>query len=203
MSHLSLYLSKPSSFLLLIVLLLAGCGTFSTDFKPAYSDPYGMTDFDELLGFGANMTHMTDSGRAEMCRSLLARQQANSAPGLTLHRMVGRLLSDDCGDIGRILNELAVMPPGVLGDFRMQQFVAINTEALKRMDGLSKRMALSQRKQKSCPSVGNAKSSKRSKSAKKEELTTPQDNDEAQLLREKLEAIRSMEKQLDESSDGN
>ena len=186
-----------------MTLSLAGCSEFTTGVKPGYYDPYGMADYDELIGFGANMTHMTESGRTEMCRSLQDRQQTNPAPGLTLHRMIGRLLSDDCGDIGQILAAVAAMPPDALSEVRMRQFVAVNTETLKRMDSLSKRVTLAQRKQKSCPSVANTRSSKRSKSVKKEEVTTTQDKNETQLLRDKLEAIRSMEKQLDESGDGN
>ena len=108
-----------------------------------------------------------------------------------MHLMVGRLLSDACGDIPRILDGVDSIPPGSLSDERMQKFVAIHTEALKRLQNVSRKSGSVERKQKTVQSVPESKETKGSK------------KNETRLLREKLEAIRSMEKHLDESGDAN
>lgn len=180
--------------LALSLLLLAGCAHYNAGYKERvverYPDAYAQSDFDELLGFGAGMAGMPASSRTETCRSLLKRQKDTPDPGVQLHLMVGRLLSDACGDIPRILDGLSALPPGTFNDDRLQNLVAIHTEALKRMNTVSKKLGSLEHKQKTVQTVLESKESTGSK------------KDENRLLREKLEAIRSMEKQLDESSDG-
>lgn len=185
-------LSIRNISLALSFLLLAGCADFNAGwngYPDRYNDPYAQSDFDELLAFGANMARTPSSSRADVCRTLLKRQKDSSAPGVQLHLMVGRLLSDSCGDISRILNGVSAIPPGNLPDERMQRLVAIHTEALKRLQNVSRKTGTVERKQKSVQSAPESKDTNGSK------------KDETRLLREKLEAIRSMEKHLDESGD--
>jgi hypothetical protein len=73
----------------------------------------------------------------------------------------------------------------------MQRLVTIHTEALKRLHNVSRKLGSLERKQKTVQSVLESKDTNGSK------------KNETQLLREKLEAIRSMEKHLDESGDAN
>jgi hypothetical protein len=187
-------LSIRNTCLAISFLLLAGCAEFNSGWNgystPYYNDPYAQSDFDELLAFGANMSQISSSSRAEVCRTLLKRQKNPPGPGIYLHMMVGRLLSDTCGDIPRILDGISSIPPGSLHDERMQRLVAIHTEALKRLQNVSRKAGTAERKQKSVQSVSESKDTNESKS-------------ETRLLREKLEAIRSMEKHLDESGDAN
>lgn len=197
---------QPSSLLSLLpmrnislalsLLLLAGCaqtnpGLDSRGGTARYNEPYAQSDFDELLAFGANMAKISPSSRAEVCRTLLKRQKAPPGTGVHLHLMVGRLLSDACGDISRILDGLASIPPDSLSDERVQKLVAIHTEALKRLQNVSRKVGTLERKQKSVQSVLESKDATASK------------KNENSLLREKLEAIRSMEKHLDQSGDAN
>ncbi len=180
--------------LALSLLLLTGCAEFNAGwngYPDRYNDPYAQSDFDELLAFGANMSKISSSSRADVCRTLLKRQKNPPGPGIHLHLMVGRLLSDACGDIPRILDGLSSIPPGSLHDERMQKLVAIHTEALKRLQNVSRKVGTLEHKQKSVQSVLESKDTNGSK------------KDENRLLREKLEAIRSMEKHLDESGDAN
>jgi len=180
--------------LALSLLLLAGCAQFNSGWNGGsghYDDPYAQSDFDDLLGFGANMAQIPSSSRTKICRTLLKGQKDSPGTGIKLHLMVGRLLSDACGDIPRILKSIDSIPLGSLSDERMQRFVAINTEALKRMNNQPRKLGSTERKQKTVQSVPEAKDSTESK------------KDETRLLREKLDAIRSMEKQLDESGGGN
>jgi hypothetical protein len=181
--------------LALSLLLLTGCAEFNSGWDGDtghYDDPYAQSNFDDLLGFGANMAQIPASSRAKICRTLLKGQKDSSGTGTKLHLMVGRLLSDACGDIPRILKGINSIPPGSLSDERMQKFIAINTEALKRMSNQSRKSGSTERKQKTVQSVPpEAKDTDGSK------------KDETRLLREKLEAIRSMEKHLDESGGGN
>jgi len=177
--------------LTLSLLLLAGCAEFNAGYPNQYNDPYAQSDFDELLAFGANMAKISSSARADVCHTLLKRQKNPPGAGIHLHLMVGRLLSDACGDIAKILNGVNAIQPGSLSDERMQRLVAIHTEALKRLQNVSRRVGSLEHKQKSVQSVLESKDASSSK------------KDENRLLREKLEAIRSMEKHLDESGDAN
>ena len=180
--------------LALSLLLLAGCAQFNPGGdadSDRYVDPYTQSDFDELLTFGANMAKIPPASRAEVCRTLLKRQKNPLGAGVQLHLMVGRLLSDTCGNIPRILDGVDSIPPGSLPDERMQKLVAIDTEALKRLQSVSKKISSLERKQKTVQSVLESKDANVSK------------KNETRLLREKLEAIRSMEKHLDESGDAN
>lgn len=167
------------------------------DFIPRYGysnrpyDPYAQADPDELLTFGANMANIPASSRTEVCQTLLKRQNKSPGAGLQLHLMVGRLLSDACGDIPEILDRVSSIPVANLYDVRLQKLVAINTEILKRMNNLLKKVVSLGRRQKSVQSLLESKDAKVSK------------KNETRLLREKLEAIRSMEKHLDESGDAN
>ena len=176
--------------LALSLLLLSGCAQFNSAWQGNagyYNDPYAQSDFDDLLAFGANMAQIPSSSRTKICRTLLKGQKDSPGTGITLHLMVGRLLSDACGDISKILKGLDSIPPGSLSDARMQRFVAINTEVLKRMNYQPRKSVSTERKQKTVQSVPEPKDIDGSK------------KDETRLLREKLVAIRSMEKQLDES----
>jgi hypothetical protein len=179
--------------LLLSLLALVACAEFNSGwnrYSPRYNDPYAQSDFDELLAFGDNMARISPSARAKVCRTLMKRQKSSSShAGIQLHLMVGRLLSDACGDISRILYEVRSIPSRNLSDTRMQRLVAIHTEALKRMHYGQRRVVYSECRQKPAHTVAGPKESSGSK------------NNETRLLREKLEAIRSMEKELDQSGD--
>jgi len=175
-------------------LLLTGCAEFNSGWNgnsERYNDPYTQSDFDELLGFGANMANTPPSSRVKVCRILLKRQRNSPGTGVKLHLMVGRLLSDACGEIPRILDSVASIAPGSLHDDRMRRLVAIHTEALKRMNNVPKRLIAQECKQKTVNSVPESKESNKS------------NKNETRLLREKLDAIRSMEKHLDETGDEN
>ena len=172
-------------------MLLGGCAQMYSGYPDRYNDPYAQSDFDELLAFGDNMSKIPASSRTDVCRTLLKRQKNPPGPGIYLHLMVGRLLSESCGDIPKILSGLNAIPPGSLPDDRMQKLVAIHTEALKRLQNVSRKLGTLEHKQKTVQSVLESKESTGSK------------KNEAQLLREKLEAIRSMEKHMDETGDTN
>ncbi|HEY8037602.1 MAG TPA: hypothetical protein VIF37_18640 [Methylobacter sp.] len=184
-------LSIRNTSLALSLLLLSGCAEFNAGDSDPYNDPYAQSDFDELLAFGANMAKISPSSRTEVCRTLLKRQKNPPGAGIHLHLMVGRLLSDTCGDIPRILDGISSIPPANLRDERMQRLVAIHTEALKRLQNAPRKTGTPERKQKQAQSAQESKDASGS------------NKNETRLLREKLEAIRSMEKHLDESGGAN
>lgn len=184
--------------LALSLLMLTGCARLATGWggnPGSYAEPYAQADFDELLAFGGVMAQIPPSARAETCRTLLQRQQESPGAGFQLHLMVGRLLSDTCGDIPKILAGVNSIPAENLSDERLQKLVSIHTETLRRINSTpncpTKKTGSLKRKQKTVQTLAEPKKATGSK------------NDEASLLREKLDAIRSMEKQLDENSDGN
>ena len=197
------WLPKNPISLALILLLLAGCAEVKPGpEQPAEQpreDPYARTDLEELLDFGASLGGNTASERAEVCKTLVNRQKEAPGPGVQLHLLTGRLLSDACGDALKIQEGVDAIPLDSLPDERVRHWVSIQKEALKRMAGLSKKLAVLERKQKSLQSllVREPKNPNKAKGGKA--LT----DGDAHLLRDKLEAIRAMEKKLDEAGGGN
>jgi hypothetical protein len=188
-------ISKRLSGLAFIFLLLAGCANVNPSLQDNAAGgrseaAYAQTDLDELLSFGADFARTSSAGRAEVCKFLLSRQ----GPGIQLHLLTGRLLSDACGDIPKVLAGVNAIPAKEVPDEQTRQWLLIQAEALKRMGHASKRLGALERKQKNVQSVLESKDAKRAKGAAK---------DDARLLREKLDAIRAMEKKLDEADDGN
>ncbi len=176
--------------LALSLLLLTGCADFMAGWEgqpDRYKDPYAQSDFDGLLGFDANMAEMPVSSRAEVCVILRKRQKDYPADGILLRLMIGRLFSDSCGNIPGILDGVSSISPGSLSDDRVQKLVAIHVEALNRLQNVSRKPAPLECKQKTVKPVLGSKG------------TIGATNNENRLLREKLEAIRSMEKHLDEN----
>jgi hypothetical protein len=176
-----------------LVALLSGCASFNSDYadrapEPPY-DPYAHSGIDELLAFGASMSAMSDAERNELCKSLTNTQKISPSSGKQLHLMLGRLLSDSCGDIPKIINDVQAIKPNYADDERLQRLITINTLALQRLQNQSRKNCLEPKSKKS-----------KSKTDAKD-LTTEPVKDESRLLREKLEAIRSIEKQMDESID--
>jgi len=185
----------------LALLLLAGCAKFNL--KGDRSNPYAREDLGELLHFGSNMSNMTSSSRADVCRSLLARQKETSGAGIQLHLMTGRLLSDACGDIGKILEGADSTPMKNLSDEQVRWLVAAQTEALKRMGNLSRKAASVEYRSKTVQCAHESRKARaESKKGVEKSVAEPQKGD-SKLLRDKLEAIRSMEKKMDETGDGN
>jgi hypothetical protein len=194
--------------LTLSLLLLAGCAELTSSWNGdsgRYVDPYAKSDFDELLAFGANMANMPPLSRSEVCSTLLKRQKDYPGAGIELHLMEGRLFSDTCGGIPEILKGVGSIPPASLSDERVQKLVAIYTEALKGLQAVTKKIDSLESKNKTLQSRRESKKvSKSKKNANKSKSNVDEsNNNETQLLREKLEAIRTMEKHLDESGDAN
>ncbi|MDD1621096.1 MAG: hypothetical protein LUQ11_06405, partial [Methylococcaceae bacterium] len=155
-----------------------------------YDDPYAQLDFDELLTFGSNMASIPAASRADVCQSLLKSQKGSSGVGIQLHLLVGRLFSDACGDIPSVLNDVASIPRESLYDERLQKLVAVHTEALKRMHNQARYVCAQENKPKTVQSAPEPKDQTGTK------------KDETRMLREKLEAIRSLEKQMDGTNSG-
>ena len=195
--------------------VLAGCTGIKPDVPVQtpmvrHDDPYARSDLDELLGFGADLDGATPSDRTEVCRTLLKRQRDASSPevktGIQLHLMAARLFSGTCGDIPKILGGVDAMTAQDLPDGRVRQWVAVQAQALKRMDRQSKQRVMSGRKQKQAQrEQASAILPKEVKMARKP-MPTKEPHDkgdgEARALRGKLEAIRSMEERLDDAGGG-
>jgi hypothetical protein len=180
--------------------VLAGCAEFSPDryrasyYTPSY-DAYSRSDIDELLGFGAAFANKTGAARAEECRRLLKHYQNNPDVGVRLHLLIARTFSEACGDTTRILTSVGAIPPHQMPDGRVQNLVAIQMETLKRAGSLSRKSATAERKTDRKQTAVRAPDSKPGYKA-----DSP--TDEARILREKLEAIRAIEKSMDAPSAG-
>ena len=84
-------------------------------------------------------------------------------------------------------------------DGRVRQWVVVQAQALKRMDSLSKRLGTLERKQKWLHSL---LATKTVKSPGKTRVAKPSKHGESRALRDKLDAIRSMEERMDETGEG-
>lgn len=198
----------------LALLMLAGCAHV----KPAVpeqptlappGDPYARSDLDELLGFGADLDGATPADRAEVCRALRKRQQGDASQavktGIQLHLLTARLFSARCGDIPAILTAVDAMTAQDLPDGKVRQWVAVQTQALTQMDRQSKKLTALVRKQKPARrEPGNAGGPGASNmTGKPKAAKSSHDHEgEARALREKLEAIQSMEERLDSTGEG-
>jgi hypothetical protein len=187
---------------------------------PPPVEPYARADLDELLDFGSKLAQKTPDERAAVCRDLLSRPSAVAGPGFELHRMIGGLLSDDCGDTQNILEKVEAISPGSLPDERVRRLVAMQSVTLRRMVDVTKRLDILKRKQRALkgapqkgvkPAVrrsnpvepqspsGKGKDAPRVAAPAKSAPASPPGDD--RLLRQKLEAIRDMERQLDQADE--
>jgi len=195
---------KTPTCLALILLLMTGCTQVKPDqgqpVEKSQEDFYALSDLNELLDFGTSLGGKTVPARAEVCRALLNRQREAPGTGVQLHLLTGRLLSDACGDIPKILEGVDAIPLDGLPDERVRHLVSAQREALKRLHSLSKKLAVLERKQKSLQSLLESKVSKNPNKAGDAKASK---DGEARLLRNKLEAIRAMEQKMDETGGGN
>jgi len=186
------FFMRAGGILLLILTLTAtGCASFSTDQQkpPAKPDPFGQSRVIPLLAFGANMATLSRDSQSELCKSILETPQTQTPSDDTpLRLMVGRLLSASCGDIPKILEDIEAIRSRYISDDYLQRFITLQVQVLAHMHTQSVKLDIVEHDQKKVKSLLNTKGEKKK---------------ENNLLREKLEAIRSMEKQLDESSNNN
>ena len=181
--------------LTIIVSLLAGCVPYNSrwsGYRSYHASRHSNVYFDDLLDFSANMAKISPSARAKVCRTLT---QQGASPGTKrkLYRMSGRLFSGTCGDIASILADVAAIPSAKISDERLRKLIAIQSEALRSLQYETAVQDYMERNPK--PAVPVPK--------RKQRVQKTPSNDEARLLREKLEAIRAMEKQLDGIDDLN
>lgn len=190
--------ARSRGLLLSALVLLSACAQYRPAWLggPSRSDPYyARTDLDEILRFGAELAGKPGPVRAEACRSLLKRQRDTPHnPGIKLHLMTGRLLSDACGDARKLADAANELPANSF-DQQMRWWVAIQGEALKRLGSGQKRAAGSERKSKAGKDAPESKPEPAKPAA-----TQAGGGDEAEVLRKKLEEIRSIERKLDETN---
>lgn len=174
---------KPYSlvFLVLLSAIFGGCAEKYYGFPNRY---YGAErpDVDELLHFQADFAGKSPNARAEECRWLLKRQQETPQLGWTMRLMMGRTLSDSCGEPTKLIRTYEALADKIVPDQRITWMATYHAEVLKR-SGTPTRKASGT-------------------SDRKQKTDTPQNpgKDDSKLLREKLEAIRSIEKKMDENS---
>lgn len=174
----------------LVLILLSGCAELNVsstepDTKPNISLAV-KSEIDPLLEFGASMAKMSPTARDETCVALVKSQKTGNPSSDVLFRLLmGRLLSDSCGDSRKLLEAVAKVP---VSDEQLNRLILIEAEALKHTISATKK-STAERKGKSTSLNADTKANKDSKDS------------ETKLLREKLEAIRSLEKRLDDSSE--
>lgn len=176
--------------------LLTGCADYPGDwYRASYYSPsddaYSRSDIDELLGFGAAFANKSRARRAEECRRLLKVYQKNPDVGVRLHLLIARTLSEACGDSTKILAAVGGIAPEQMPDGRVQNLVAIHMAMLRHAGNHPRRAAVAEKKP-DRKATENRVSEPKSGGGKDSSST-----DEARILREKLEAIRAIEKSMD------
>jgi len=157
---------------LLLPLLLAACGGHYYDRGSS-----GGVDIDDLLEFQADFAHKSPAARADECRWLVKRQQQSPQLEWTLRLMIGRPLSESCGDPGRLLRSYESLSSRQRMDRHSEGLGDYQARLLQRL-GYGVRRDNAEHADKNA-----------AKTAK----------DDPKLLREKLEAIRAIEREMDES----
>jgi hypothetical protein len=206
--------------------LLLGCATHGPDRPPASAlsrhDRYARADLDELLTFGSHLSEMTEAQQTGICHDMLKyeRDPASAGGGLVLHQLLGRLYSDECGDIKSLVTRLESFPMESLPDVQTRQLVTMQTALLRRQSPLVATPTPPRRQHQhplrktgeatpktSAKSQPAPSSPRRSspvsgpgKSPPPAAAATGQGDD--QLLRQKLEALREMERKLDDADVG-
>lgn len=175
---------------ILIALTNSACVPLEAN-KPAVTEPVvkvnSQSDLEILLDFGANLSGLSASARAENCSAWLKRHKENPGFEALTHLLVGRLYADECGDIAKLVDDVRNLPADSLADSRLRNFVTLTMDSLLSQQELSKKLQTLERKQKKAKIIV--------------EKNTSDKKPDASLLRDKLEAIRAMEKQLDETVD--
>lgn len=175
------------------MLVLSGCShfKFGTDepVPECTQPPKVASKLENLLTVANDISKMPSAARTVLCHNLVKRQQESMDQELLLQLIVGRTISDACGDISKLLDQANALPSTTLDEEPLRQFVGLQQEVLKNMLATSKKLSNLEKKKK-----------KKQLSPDSKDSTEPV-SDETRLLREKLDAIRSMEKQLDGSSD--
>jgi len=174
------------------LLLLSGCSHFKFGAEDPVPEcvqpPKVASKLENLLSLANDMNKMPAAARTVFCHNLVKRQQESPSQELLLQQAVGRTLSDACGDISKLLDQTNALTPS-LDEEPLRQFVGLQQEVLKNMLATSKRLSSQGKMKKKKPNSPDSKDS------------TEPVSEETRLLREKLDAIRSMEKQLDGSTD--
>jgi len=149
--------------------------------EPA-TPPHERIDSDELLRFGAHLAQATPAERKTICRDLLKREREHADPGLRLQLMVGRTLSKSCGDVATVLKWVSAIPSDRIAEDSVRWLIARDSAVLKEMRRLERAASQAPRTR---------------KSSRVQASPTQAQQDETARLRQKLEEIRAIERQLD------
>ncbi|WP_139556988.1 hypothetical protein [Methylotetracoccus oryzae] len=150
--------------------------------KQAPATPHERIDSDELLRFGAHLAQATPPERKTLCRDLLKREREHADPVLQLKLMVGRTLSRSCGDIAAVLKWVSGIPSDHIAEDRLRWLIARDSAVLREMRRLERAASQAPRTRRSARVQGRP---------------TQAQQDETARLRQKLEEIRAIERQLD------
>lgn len=184
----------------LLALLLSGCAGHATGPQPrkAQSYNYAQGDLDELLTFGSDLAGMNETELADICREMRRRENLPALAGgaLVLHQMLGQLRYDKCADHDSLVARVDSFLLESLPDFRARQLVVMQAGLLRRQPSPTTAPV------KSAPAGARNRTRKaapRPKPAAPVSVpaSRPEQQAEAPLLRQKLEAIRAMEQQMD------
>ena len=203
--------------------LLSGCASWAPGAKAPVSrnQRYARTDLDTLLSFGSLLSEMSEAQQTEVCRDMLEYEQdpGRAGGGLVLHQLLGRLYSPDCGDLNSLMARLDSFPLESLPDVQTRQLVVMQSGLLRRqLQTASVPAAPVAAKPKPKPkpsqtavssprpatkSAAQPSAPRRSSADSEPRPAAPPpgktgESDE-RLLRQKLEALRAMERQLDKA----
>jgi hypothetical protein len=113
---------------------------------------------------------------------LLKREREHPQPGLHLHLLVGRTVSKSCGDIGSIIRSVSAITAGRIPDARVRWLIAKDSATLREIQRLS--------------SLASARAP-RTQKAKNADCPPGPQVEENRRLKQKLDEVRAIERQLE------
>lgn len=180
---------KFGGLVLLCSFLLGGCAGHRFGF-PSGTRGDESPNVGELVNFQVDFAAKSPADRVKECRALRKKQGAKPEARWLLRLMIGRALSEGCGEPAALLRAYDALAGQRSLEQPVAGMAAYQAEVLKRV-GRPARQAVPTGRKSRDETVQPA-------GKDKAEPTPPAAKDEAKLLREKLDAIRSMEKKMDE-----
>lgn len=198
-------LPKSRALLATVLALLSGCASHTAGTPPQKTRTYAYAqgDLDELLTFGSDLAGMNEAELANICREMRRRENLPALAGgtLVLHQMLGQLRYDQCADYDSLVARMNSFLLESLPDHRSRQLVLMQAAILRRQRPPSVAPV------KSAPAGARnrpRKAAPRPKPAPPASApgSQPVAAGDASLLRQKLEAIRAMERRMDTAGEG-
>ncbi|MDD2769744.1 MAG: surface-like protein [Methylococcus sp.] len=187
---------KAHILLLIMVSSLAGCQLFQPAKAPEQPvtpllRDYGATDLDGLIRYSEDLAKMTPAERVPECQQVDRMQLSNPRMGYRLHLLLAQMVTDGCGEAAATLQNINAVP-NEIGDAKVRSWLGYLGELVSRAKKQADEKAELDKQLKTAQ-TGKHKVHKdvKAKDSKIQNLES-----EVEELRNKLNALKSIERKL-------